>query len=171
MSEETVPRPGAEDDWEPIDEAVRDHYGEALTAGTNLFDGSDLMGRLDPLSVFRALAAYGSPLHPTRQVGRCHGSRRRGDASRDDSCDGARGRRHPVVPAGTWQGQTFRRSGLDRECRLLVAQGDLSRLGTVAARNHQRHRHPACSQAKSGVRHPVDDRRAGSYQLHPDNPR
>ncbi len=53
MSEETVPRPDAEDDWETIDEAVRDQYGQALTAGRNLLDGSDLMGRLDPLSLFR----------------------------------------------------------------------------------------------------------------------
>ena len=59
MSAATVPQPGAEDDWEPIDEAVRDHLGELLTAGTNLFSGSQLMDRLDPLSVFAPLLRTG----------------------------------------------------------------------------------------------------------------
>jgi polyhydroxyalkanoate synthase len=53
MSEATVPRPDAEDDWDTIDEAVRDQYGQLLTAGRNLLDGSDLMSRLDPLSLFQ----------------------------------------------------------------------------------------------------------------------
>ena len=64
MSAATVPQPGAEDDWEPIDEAVRDHLGELLTAGTNLFSGSQLMDRLDPLSVSRPCCARAWPLHP-----------------------------------------------------------------------------------------------------------
>ena len=59
MSEARVPQPGADDDWDTIDEAVRDQYGQLLTAGTNLFDGSDLMGRLDPLSVFTPLLRTG----------------------------------------------------------------------------------------------------------------
>jgi polyhydroxyalkanoate synthase subunit PhaC len=55
MSEATVPQPDAENDWDTIDEAVRDQYGQLLTAGRNLFDGSELMGRLDPLALFRPL--------------------------------------------------------------------------------------------------------------------
>jgi polyhydroxyalkanoate synthase len=56
MSEATVPPPGADDDWDTIDEAVRDQeLRQLLTAGTNLLDGSDLMGRLDPLSLFSPL--------------------------------------------------------------------------------------------------------------------
>ena len=59
MSAATIPQPDAEDDWEPIDEAVRDHLGELLTAGTNLFSGSQLMDRLDPLSIFAPLLRTG----------------------------------------------------------------------------------------------------------------
>src|SRR4051794_8648692 len=49
----------ADDDWDSIDEAVRDQLGQLLTAGTNLFSGSDLMGRLDPLSLFSPLLRTG----------------------------------------------------------------------------------------------------------------
>jgi polyhydroxyalkanoate synthase subunit PhaC len=59
MSEARVPQPGADDDWDTIDQAVRDQYGQLLTAGTSLFDSSDLMGRLDPLSVFSPLLRTG----------------------------------------------------------------------------------------------------------------
>ena len=52
MSEATVPQPDADNDWDTIDEAVRGQLGQFLTSGTNLFNGSDLMGRLDPLSLF-----------------------------------------------------------------------------------------------------------------------
>ncbi|HJV12747.1 MAG TPA: alpha/beta fold hydrolase [Propionibacteriaceae bacterium] len=55
MSEATVPQPDADNDWDTIDEAVRDQYGQVLTAGTNWFDGSELMGRLDPLALFQPL--------------------------------------------------------------------------------------------------------------------
>jgi polyhydroxyalkanoate synthase subunit PhaC len=55
MSEATVPQPDADNDWDTIDEAVRDQYGELLTAGRSLFDGSELMGRLDPLALFQPL--------------------------------------------------------------------------------------------------------------------
>jgi polyhydroxyalkanoate synthase len=58
MSKARVPLPDA-DDWETIDEAVRDHYGQVLTPDTNLFNGSDLMGRLDPLSVLSPLLRTG----------------------------------------------------------------------------------------------------------------
>ena len=51
----------------PIDEAVRDQLGQLLTAGTNLFSGSQLMGRLDPLSVFAPLLRTGlAASAPTR---------------------------------------------------------------------------------------------------------
>ena len=64
MSEASTPqagRPtaGADDDWDTIDEAVRDQLGPLLTAGTNLLNGSDLMGRLDPLSLFSPLLRTG----------------------------------------------------------------------------------------------------------------
>ena len=36
MSEAAVPQPGAANDWDTIDEAVRDQLGQLLTAGTNL---------------------------------------------------------------------------------------------------------------------------------------
>ena len=55
MSEATVPQPDADNDWDTIDEAVRGQLGQFLTSGTNLFNGSDLMGRLDPLSLFSPL--------------------------------------------------------------------------------------------------------------------
>jgi polyhydroxyalkanoate synthase len=55
MSEATVPQPDADNGWDTIDEAVRDQYGQLLTAGRNLFDGSELMGRLDPLALFQPL--------------------------------------------------------------------------------------------------------------------
>jgi polyhydroxyalkanoate synthase len=64
MSEASTPqagRPtaGADDDWDTIDEAVRDQLGPLLTAGTDLLNGSDLMGRLDPLSLFSPLLRTG----------------------------------------------------------------------------------------------------------------
>src|SRR5512132_381462 len=52
MSEATVPQPDADNGWDNIDEAVRDQYGQLLTAGTNLLSDSEIMGRLDPLSLF-----------------------------------------------------------------------------------------------------------------------
>jgi polyhydroxyalkanoate synthase subunit PhaC len=55
MSEATVPQPDADNGWDTIDEAVRDQYGQQLTAGRNLFDGSELMGRLDPLALLQPL--------------------------------------------------------------------------------------------------------------------
>ena len=59
MSEATVPQPDAEDDWDTIDEAVRDQYGHVLTAGRDLLSGSELMSRLDPLSLFQPLLRTG----------------------------------------------------------------------------------------------------------------
>jgi polyhydroxyalkanoate synthase subunit PhaC len=55
MSEATVPQPGADEEWDNVDEAVRDQLGQLLTAGTNLLSDSEIMGRLDPLSVFSPL--------------------------------------------------------------------------------------------------------------------
>src|SRR5215211_3621812 len=55
MSEATVPQPDADNDWDTIDEAVRDQYGHLLTAGTDLLSGSQLLGRLDPLALFQPL--------------------------------------------------------------------------------------------------------------------
>lgn len=55
MSEATVPQSDADDDWDTIDEAVRDQYDHLLTAGRDLFSGSELMGRLDPLALFQPL--------------------------------------------------------------------------------------------------------------------
>ena len=45
--------------------------GQLLTAGTNLFNGSELMGRLDPLSLFSpVLRTSLSAAVPPRQDGR-----------------------------------------------------------------------------------------------------
>jgi polyhydroxyalkanoate synthase len=71
MSEATVPRPDADNDWDTIDEAVRDQYGQLLTVGRNLFDGSELMGRLDPLSLFQPLlrTTLAAAAHPDKVAG------------------------------------------------------------------------------------------------------
>ena len=66
MSEATVPQPDADDGWDNIDEAVRDQYGQLLTAGTNLLSDSEIMRRLDPLSLFSPLLRTASLRHPTR---------------------------------------------------------------------------------------------------------
>jgi polyhydroxyalkanoate synthase len=55
MSEATAPRSGAGNSWDTIDEAVRERLGLLLTAGTNLINSSELMGRLDPISLFPAV--------------------------------------------------------------------------------------------------------------------
>jgi polyhydroxyalkanoate synthase subunit PhaC len=56
MSEAARPQSGADDDWDTIDEAVRDQeLRQLLAAGTELLSSSDLMGRLDPLAVFSPL--------------------------------------------------------------------------------------------------------------------
>ena len=55
MSEAARPQPGATNDWDTIDEAVRDQLGHLLTAGTNLLSSSEVMNRLDPLSLFQPL--------------------------------------------------------------------------------------------------------------------
>ena len=71
MSEAARPQPGADDDWDTIDEAVRDEYAQVLTTGTNLLDGSDLMGRLDPLAVFSPLLqmSLSAVSHPDKVAG------------------------------------------------------------------------------------------------------
>ena len=145
MSAATVPQPGAEDDWEPIDEAVRDHLGELLTAGTNLFSGSQLMDRLT--HSFARLAAHGScaASSPDKVAGVL--TRAAGEMLRATAAAAVRAAGGTGIRAGAWQGQAVRRSRLDWERRILVAQRDLPRLGTVAARDHPGHRYPACCQA------------------------
>jgi polyhydroxyalkanoate synthase len=71
MSEATVPQPDADNDWDTIDEAVRDQYGQLLTVGRNLFDGSELMGRLDPLALFQPLlrTTLSAASHPDKVAG------------------------------------------------------------------------------------------------------
>jgi polyhydroxyalkanoate synthase len=59
MSEATIPQPDAEDAWDTIDEAVRDQYGQLLTPGPSLLGAGDLVGRLDPLSLFQPLLRTG----------------------------------------------------------------------------------------------------------------
>jgi polyhydroxyalkanoate synthase len=68
MSAETIPQPGAEDDWDNVDEAVRDQLGQLLTAGTNLLSDSEIMGRLDPLALFSPLlrTSLSAVTHPDR---------------------------------------------------------------------------------------------------------
>ena len=55
MSEATAPPHGADHEWDTIDEAVREQLRLLLTAGTNLINSSELMGRLDPISLFPAV--------------------------------------------------------------------------------------------------------------------
>jgi polyhydroxyalkanoate synthase subunit PhaC len=71
MSEATVPQPGADDDWDTIDEAVSDRYSQLLSAGAGLLNGSDLMGRLDPLSLFQPLlrTSLSAVSHPEKVAG------------------------------------------------------------------------------------------------------
>ncbi len=151
MSEATAPRPGADNAWDTIDEAVRDQLGMLLTAGTNLISSSELMGRLDPLSLFQPLAAYravSAASRPDKVVGML--TRTAGEMLRATAAATVRARRrHFVVCAEAWQRQAVRRSGVERECRVLVAQGDLSRLGAGAARNRPGRRHAAGGQQKA----------------------
>jgi polyhydroxyalkanoate synthase len=71
MSEAAHPQPRADDDWDTIDEAVRDEYAQVLTSGANLLDGSDLMGRLDPLALFSPLlqTSLSAVSHPDKIAG------------------------------------------------------------------------------------------------------
>jgi polyhydroxyalkanoate synthase len=71
MTEAVRPQPGADDDWDTIDEAVRGEYAQVLTTGANLLDGSDLMGRLDPLAVFSPLlqTSLSAVSHPDKVAG------------------------------------------------------------------------------------------------------
>jgi len=55
MSETTAAQPGADHGWDTIDQAVREQLALLLTAGTNLINSSNLMGRLDPISLFPAV--------------------------------------------------------------------------------------------------------------------
>ena len=55
MSEATAPQHGADHEWDTIDEAVREQLRLLLTASTNLINSSELMGRLDPISLFPAV--------------------------------------------------------------------------------------------------------------------
>jgi polyhydroxyalkanoate synthase len=55
VSEATAPRPGADNQWDTIDQAVREQLGLLLTASTNFIGSSQLMGRLDPISLFPAV--------------------------------------------------------------------------------------------------------------------
>src|SRR5512133_3253953 len=71
MSEATRPQPGADDEWDTIDEAVRYQYDQVLTRGADLLSGSDLMGRLDPLAVFSPLLqmSLSAVSHPDKIAG------------------------------------------------------------------------------------------------------
>ena len=55
MSEAAAPQHGPDHEWDTIDEAVREQLRLLLTAGTNLINSSELMGRLDPISLFPAV--------------------------------------------------------------------------------------------------------------------
>ena len=71
MSEATVPQPDADDGWDNIDEAVRDQYGQLLTAGTNLLSDSEILRRLDPLSLFSPFlrTSLSAASHPDKVAG------------------------------------------------------------------------------------------------------
>jgi poly[(R)-3-hydroxyalkanoate] polymerase subunit PhaC len=71
MSEATVPQPETNEDWDNVDEAVRDQLGQLLTAGTNLLSDSEIMSRLDPLSLFTPVlrTSLSAAAHPDRVAG------------------------------------------------------------------------------------------------------
>jgi polyhydroxyalkanoate synthase subunit PhaC len=71
MSEAARFQPDADEEWDTIDEAVRGQYDEVLTKGASLLDGSELMGRLDPLAVFSPLlqTSLSAVSHPDRIAG------------------------------------------------------------------------------------------------------
>jgi polyhydroxyalkanoate synthase subunit PhaC len=71
MSETTASQPGADHDWDTIDEAVRDQLDQLLTAGRNLISGSELMGQLDPLALFEPLlrTGFSAASRPGKVVG------------------------------------------------------------------------------------------------------
>src|SRR5688572_15187468 len=78
MSEARIPEPSAEEGWDNIDEAVRDQYGQLLSAGTNLLSDSEIMSRLDPLSLFSpmlrtAVSAASQPDKVTGALARAAG--------------------------------------------------------------------------------------------------
>jgi poly[(R)-3-hydroxyalkanoate] polymerase subunit PhaC len=64
-------QPGADHDWDKIDQAVREEIGLLLTAGTNLIYSNKLMGRLDPISLFPAVLRTGlaAASRPGRMAG------------------------------------------------------------------------------------------------------
>jgi polyhydroxyalkanoate synthase len=64
-------QPGADHDWDKIDQAVREQIGLLLTAGTNLINSNKLMGRLDPISLFPAVLRTGlaAASRPGRMAG------------------------------------------------------------------------------------------------------
>ena len=55
MNEAAAHQHAADHEWDTIDEAVREQLRLLLTAGTNLINSSELMGRLDPISLFPAV--------------------------------------------------------------------------------------------------------------------
>jgi polyhydroxyalkanoate synthase subunit PhaC len=71
MSEARIPESDADEGWDNIDEAVRDQYGQLLTSGTNLLSDSEIMRRLDPLSLFSPLlrTGFSTASHPDKVMG------------------------------------------------------------------------------------------------------
>jgi hypothetical protein len=112
MSEATVPQPDADNDWDTIDEAVRGQLGQFLTSGTDLFNGRNLMGRLDPLAVLAGAAYQPVCCVAPRQDRRCRVPRRRRNDSRDSSCNCAGAGGTPSY-APKRARQTLLRSGLE----------------------------------------------------------
>ena len=113
MSEATVPQPDADNDWDTIDEAVRGQLGQFLTSGTDLFNGSDLMGRLDPLSLFSPLlrTSLSAASRPDKIAGAV--SRAAGEMIRGRPLQPCGPQAVPRVRAEARQRQTLLRSGLE----------------------------------------------------------
>ena len=162
MSEATVPQPDADNGWDNIDEAVRDQYGQLLTAGTNLLSDSEIMRRLDPLfspvayeplcgsHLDKVAGAWPAPLakwFAPPQLRPCARSAAPRRTRRNMARTGDSQMRPGARTLGT------------------VAQRDLPRLRAGSTGHRPRHGYAACRQAEGGVRRAADDRRFGPYQL------
>ena len=162
MSEARVPQPDADNGWDNIDEAVRDQYGQLLTAGTNLLSDSEIMRRLDPLSLF-------SPLLRTSLSAASHLDKVAGAWARAAG-EMVRATTAATVRAVGGTSSYAPKHGKDRRfadpawsenagywwLREIYHDCEQALLDIVRDTGHA-----ACRQAEGGVRRAADDRRSG----------
>ena len=166
MSEATVPQPDADNDWDTIDEAVRGQLGQFLTSGTDLFNGSDLMGRLDPLSLFSpllrtSLSAASRPDKIAGAVSRAAGEMIRATAAATVRAAGGT----PSYAPKRGKDRRFSDPAWSDNAGYWWLREIYQDCGTSPSRDRPGHRHSASDQAEGGIRRTADDRRAGSHQL------